>query len=214
MTRQKSQVEKFNAKRAKMNADTNIIKLKEVENNKPENKAKKIVKRYDLSTEDIFAIITRNSIGSFMHMWNNSMENVIRKSMKDEIRQIIREELRDAYRGMLRGMTDVENIISDEIKQVMQEEIRHAASTATLEPEIGKEKTKPVGKVLNNDKTEQLRQMIIEAAYQGHNPRIGSHFKKISPKHSTANQNFNKATKGVKNAWRTFVNEVLEEEGL
>jgi hypothetical protein len=127
MSERKSQLEKFNARMSKMKRDEQVIKQKELENSTVEKKAEKIAKQHGVSTEEIFAIITRESISGFVQLWNNSMESTIRETIRGEVREIIREvvqeQMIEAYKGIVKGMTDVESIVKEEMKNAAAETI-------------------------------------------------------------------------------------------
>jgi hypothetical protein len=126
----KSQLEKFQARMSKMKKDEHVIKQQELKNSTIEKKAEKIAKQHGVSTEEIFAIITRESIGGFVQLWNNSMETVLRETLRGEIREIIREVVREqmteAYKGIITGMMDVESIVREEMMNMVSDEKKPA----------------------------------------------------------------------------------------
>jgi gas vesicle protein len=214
MSNRKSQLEKFESKMAKKKRDEDAIKQSNVKGNTLEKRAGKIVKDFDLSTEDIFAIITRDSMGAFAKMWNNSMESVIRETIRTEIRQVIREELAAAYRGVIKGMTednisDISETIREEVDN-FKEEIQYAAYTAAEPKQETEQEEKTIKYTVKERDEKELKQLVIEAHYKNDvDPYSGKSFKSSGPRNNTLYQNFMKQNRGTKGVWKQFVLDVI-----
>src|SRR6185437_13322113 len=111
MTTRKSQLEKFDAKWGKQAADTAMLKREaakkaiELEEDYMA-KGEKIMEKVTKGTEEVFAVIARSGMETFIKTWNNSMENVIRETIRTEVRSMIQEEMQAAMKGMFAGMND------------------------------------------------------------------------------------------------------------
>jgi hypothetical protein len=208
--KRRSRVEVFNAKSSKKRSDEDAIKKHSLEKETVQDKAEKIAKEHGIDTEEIFAVITRESIGSFINLWNNSMESVIRETMRNEVKKIIQDELAAAYRGILKGIAPETEKIKEELAEEMKEEILIAASTSIKQTE-DKVEEKNVEYEVDDKHAEELKQMVIEGSYiSGCNPAVGLHFKRLGKKQSNEYQKFLNFNKGRKGAWKKFVEDVLK----
>ena len=199
-----SQLEKFKSRQAKMKTDTVVIKEQGLKNSTPEKQGEKIAKQHGLTTEDIFAVITRESMGPFIKMWNNSMENVIRETIRTEIRQIMQEEMVAAYKGIMKGlMPEIDIDIKEQVAEVIKEEIEPLIPFE--EPQLKETPNK-----LHIDKNVSLDQAIILLNEAGINPTVGATWTKQGGRFSTLYVNFMKDNKGIKGAWRNHVLSVLK----
>ena len=203
----KSQVEKFEARLGKIKKDEEVIKESEIRNNTPEKRAEKIAKNNGISTEDIFAIITRESINPFVKMWNNSMEDVIRETIRNEIKDLvsetIREELISAYKGFIRGMTNIETIekaIKEEVKETVHQTFTSNENITSIVEQNVKSDSSQYG---------ELNQYILNFAKEGGNPGNGKAFKSSSSRANGLYQKFIRHNKGIKGAWNEYVDLVL-----
>lgn len=101
----KSQVEKFLARQGKAKKDEEAVtKLKPKNITEKGADMMKTVKP-GTKTEDIVAAITHEGMSTFMKLWNNSMENVIRETIQKEVRAIVQEEMTAAIQGAVAGVT-------------------------------------------------------------------------------------------------------------
>lgn len=209
----KSQLEKFEARMAKAKMDEDVIKKSNIDNSTLEKTGEKIVKKYGLSTEDIFAIITRDSIGSFIHLWNNSMENVLRETLRTEIRDIvkdvIRDEMMEAYMGIIKGMGSIN------IKEIIKEETEDFIKNDLMT--VNREETDSIKKQVRRrskkmtDYRPELEAAIIDAKIKGFDPHKGSEFKNINSRNSSLYTYFMKDNKGIKGAWKKHVDNILND---
>lgn len=210
MTTTKSQLEKFHNRQAKMKVDEVAVQEDLLKNSTVKKQGQKVAEKHGISTEDIFAIITRESMGSFVKLWNNSMETVVRETLRTEVktimREIIQEEMVEAYRGIVKGMTSVEDIVKQEMEEIIREEI---IPTVT-KPSPTKEKRSYAKSKSPNAHSAELEQSIIEAFENGNKVLEGATFKKVKPRYSTLYQRFMKENKGVKGAWYNHVNNILD----
>ena len=199
--RRKTQVEKFNARFGKNWADEQAIKEGEIKNSKPEVKAEKLVKANGIDPEEIFAIVTRENIGLMNKLWNNSMENVIKETIKNEVKELVRETIREellsAYKGILKGMNN-ELIKNSEPLKEIEIAKREVATTVAKKYTVTKNK-------------DELIANIIKAKNEGINPSVGKTFKSLSGRHNGLYQRFMTENKGIKGAWKNFVQDVLNE---
>jgi hypothetical protein len=127
MTNRQSQVEKFNARAAKMKADAEAIRLaalkRSAELDNYEKEGERVMKEA-APTEEVFAVIARSGMESFMKVWNNSMETVIRETVRTEVRSMIQEELQAAMKGMFQGMNEaVTGVIKESVMPKVEEEL-------------------------------------------------------------------------------------------
>lgn len=236
-----SQVEKFQAreaKAAKHQKDEEVVRETELKNSTLDKRAGRVAKQYGYSTEDIFMIIARDSAQSWMKMWNNSMENVIRETIRQEVQPMIQEaiqqELASAVRGFIKGMTEFSQ---EQIAETVQEEIQIAVNpesqfknglqqlqekrTEAFESKLNemKQETDEYVKNLNLDvipveliADEKTRIAVIEAHQAGIDPVQVNKFKKFKPTCNTVYQRFTRKNKGIKGAWKQYVDSVIEYE--
>lgn len=204
--KRKSQVEKFNAKYAKARLDEEAVTVKKSKPVTLERRGEIAAASNGMNTEEIFAIIGRNSVEPFVKMWNNSMENVVRDSMRTEIkeivREVIREELVSAFNGLIRGMS-----CSNETE--IEKQVEAQVETKAEEQEI----EKPVVTMPKDEKQRkfynELDEAIITQHERGTNIYIGKIFKSTSSRNNTLYQKFLYHHKGVKGAWSTYIDYVL-----
>lgn len=113
MTGRKSQLEKFERRQAKARAIDHTI---------AETKAKAAMHQKDImekgvdvmketvnpnaGREDVFAVIARDSMETFVKTWNNSMETVIRETIRTEVTKMVQTEMESAMKGMFTGMNE------------------------------------------------------------------------------------------------------------
>jgi hypothetical protein len=126
-TGRKSQLEKFNARQAKAKAVDNMIAEQNakaaMQTKTIEEKGAEILKT-TTGREDVFAVIARDSMESFMKMWNNSMENVIRETVRTEVTAMIQTEMEAAMKGMFSGMQQaMESMVQSSLTQGKVEEV-------------------------------------------------------------------------------------------
>lgn len=197
------QVTKFNKRYAKDKEDEKAIVEKAIKNQTIEKAAIDIAKSKSVSTEDIFAVITRNSMESFINLWSNSMEDVIRKTVREEmkqVRQVIQEELVGAYTGIMKGMTEAKigGIINDEITSIIHEQ----------KPNEEKRKAR----TNKQPYLDELEKAILKAHSDGINVISGMSFKKSSSRNSGLYQRFYRENKGIKGAWNDHVQAILNKK--
>lgn len=127
-TGRKSQLEKFDRKMAKSQA---------IQHQEAETKAKAAIQKKDImeqgrevlktttGREDVFAVIARDSMESFMKLWNNSMENVIRETVRTEVTAMIQTEMEAAMKGMFSGMQQaMQSMVQSSLTQGKVEEVQ------------------------------------------------------------------------------------------
>lgn len=194
------QITKFNKRYGKDKEDEKVLIEKEMKNQTIEKSAEKIAKSKNVSTEDIFAIITRDSMKDFVNLWNNSMEEVIRKTIRTEIKKVIQEELVSAYTGIMKGMTEAKigGIINDEITSIIHEQ----------KPNNEKREKRAYKKPY----LDELEKAILKAHGDGINVEIGASFKKSSSRNSGLYQKFYRDNMGIKGAWADHVQAILNKK--
>lgn len=109
-TGRKSQLEKFNARQAKVTA----VQMQEreqaakaaVEQKDIMKQGEKIMKETTGTENNVFAVIARDSMESFIKTWNNSMENVIKETIRVEVQKVVQSELESAVRGVFDGLNE------------------------------------------------------------------------------------------------------------
>lgn len=217
MTGRKSQLEKFNSRVGKMHKDEEVIKKAEIKNSTVEKQAEKIVSKFGLSTEDIFAIITHESIGGFVKLWNNSMEDVVRKSMrtemKDIVREVIQEEMVSAYKGILRGINDFKSAVNIELEpeEVLEDNIVEfeleqkeykiqSVASVVAEPKVNK---------IIFDKSATAEEIIVKLHQEGIDPIKGKNMVLQGSKAITLYNTFMRNHKGERGAWKDYVLSIL-----
>lgn len=212
-----TQVEKFNARMAKMKRDEEVIETENFKNSTVKKVGEKIAEKHGVSTEDIFMIVTRDSMESFMNLWNNSLGNTLENSIKDVVREVIRDELLSAYKGILKGFeTEAPKTTEQSIQDLMPELFAVAATTAEVE-------RKPIMKDPNEQQFfdyickckyyDRLENAIKDAAGRGYDPTIGKDFKKVEPTYNTLYQKFMKDSKkfnAPRGTWKKFVGNILK----
>lgn len=221
MSNRKAQVEKFNARWGKIKKDESVIR--EAEAKRALEKKDIMEKGYDVlksvnpnaQTEDVFAVIARNSIGTFIDTFRNSIREMIREvvstEFKNVVREVVKSELQSAATGLIKGLSSIQDIIKEEMENIMQEEVENIGvtnnETTTMElPENDIVEVKS-GKI---DKKRELNALIIKAYQDGLDPRIGSKFKKYSSRANGLYQRFMIEYKGQRGAWKNYVESVLK----
>lgn len=193
--RRMTQVEKFQAKVGKGKGDEKAIYERQKKETLSE-KGAKIAHKKGMPSEDIFAIIGRDGMDTFVNMWNNSMETVIKETIREEIqpyiRQVVREELATAFSGIVRGLS------GDAPEVVEEPEVEEEPTVIYLEPREEEYKFYP-----------ELRELIWKFKASGGNPLIGKMFKMESSRNNGLYQMFMRKNKGTRGAWQQFVVETL-----
>lgn len=217
MSNRKSQVEKFNARWGKIKKDENVIR--EAEAKRALEKKDIMEKGYDVlksvnpnaETEDVFAVIARNSIGTFIDTFRNSIREMIREvvstEFKNVVHEVVKSELQSAVIGLIKGLSSIQGIVIEEIENIMQEEVANISKpTTTKLPENDVVEVK-TGKISNE---QELNSLIIQAYKDGLDPRIGSKFKKYSSRANGLHQRFMIEYKGQRGVWKNYVESVLK----
>lgn len=200
-----SQVEKFNSRYAKKKTDEIVIKDNNLKQSTPEKQGEKIAKKHGISTEDIFAVITRESLEPFIKMWNNSMESVIRETIRTEIRQVIQEEMVSAYKGIMKGMMpEVDIDLRQQVSNIIRNELVSDQVTVRVKEE---DSTK-----IHIDKKVTLEEAIILMKNNGIDPTVGVSWTKQGGRFATLYVTFMKKNKGIKGAWKEYVETVLSAD--
>lgn len=55
---------------------------------------------------EVFAVIARDAMETFIKTWNNSMENVIKETIRVEVKSVVQTELQEAVKGVFQGMNE------------------------------------------------------------------------------------------------------------
>lgn len=217
MSNRKARVEKFNARLGKIKKDENVIR--EAEAKRALEKKDIMEKGYDVlksvnpnaETEDVFAVIARNSISTFIDTFRNSIREMIREvvstEFKNVVHEVVKSELQSAVIGLIKGLSSIQGIVIEEIENIIQEEVGNINKHATKklpENDVVEVKT---DKISNKH---ELNSLIIQAYKDGLNPRIGSKFKKYSSRANGLYQKFMIEYKGQKGAWKNYVESVLK----
>lgn len=214
MTR-KTQLEKFSARNAKKRADVESEKASQIKNSTIEKVGGKIAEKHGITTEDIFAVITRESVVPFVNIWNNSMQATIRETIRSEIkavvREVVQEEMVAAYRGILRGLMPtiepkiVEDVVREEaVEDVIKEEI--VQTTVKLKSAVRRGSVK---KRTQAEYEEQLKTAILAAHSSGEEPKVAGKFKKLGSHQNGLYQKFMGQNRGKRNAWADYVNDII-----
>lgn len=147
MTR-KSQLEKFEARAAKKKADVDAIKkanMKQSANKTTMDKGADMMNtvKPGAKTEDIVAAITHEGMSTFIKMWSNSMENVVKETIRNEVRSIVQEEIQAAVKGVFTGITSAMTMMPElqklDIDAVLDEEVYREFDTPEHEHVMIKE---------------------------------------------------------------------------
>ena len=223
----KSQLEKFEARRAKARMDENVVAEGEIKASTLQETGKKVANEYGMSTEDIFMIIARDSVKAFVTMWENSTRNTVQETIRTEmatmVREAVREEMVAAFTGIVKGIMPaqdeiVKNIVKDEIKQATAEvaaTVQEQINPIIKQQSVTKEKRKPGPKRARTTPAqfyEELKYALLEYKEEGGDPTVGTPFKKSSSRNNGLYQKFNKLNAGQKGAWKTYVEKVLAGE--
>lgn len=138
-TGRKSQVEKFNKKWGAKEAETQMLREAEAKRSLEKDimkEGEKIMAKTTNNTEEVFAVIARSGMETFMKTWNNSMENVIRETVRTEVKsmvqQIVQEEMEAAVKGVFAGVNDA---MKDMFAAQMVEQVFRNPSIPTGEAE-------------------------------------------------------------------------------
>lgn len=198
----KTQVEKFQAKYGVKKKDEQVIKEKQIKKTIQE-KGAEIARNKNVNTEDVFAVIGKDSVDTFVKMWNNSMETVIKETIREEIkpliREIVREELISAFTGISRGLAG---------------DIKIEIETPTVSEETVEEEAQVIEEPEDFEELyfyDELREHIHMAKVKGIDPYMGSKFKKLSSRANGLYQTFAKHHKGRRGSWKRFVKLTLND---
>lgn len=220
-TGRKSQLEKFDAKMRKAQA----IQMQEAE-----AKAKESIRKQDImekgrdvmtkaggNSEDVFMVIARDAMQTFIKTWNNSMESVIRETVRNEVRTMVQEELQAAVKGVFAGinqaMVGMPQMMAEQVQEQVQEEVEErivgplsqrvqqeldAAKTGTLSEsvqdaletveKIKRGRTKSVDWSDAEATKEYMFSLLQEAEKMGVDITVGKRFKELGGKFNTAYQ--------------------------
>jgi imidazolonepropionase-like amidohydrolase len=149
------------------------------------------------------------------------------------IQETIQQELASAVRGFIKGMTEFSQ---EQIAETVQEEIQIAVNPESQFKnglqQLQEKRTEAFESKLNEMKQEtdeyvksfklndipvelvadeKTREMVAEAHQAGIDPVQVNKFKKYKPACNTVYQRFTRNNKGVKGAWRQYVETVLNE---
>lgn len=221
MSNRKSRVEKFNSRWGKIKKDESVIR--EAEAKRALEKKDIMEKGYDVlksvnpnaETEDVFAVIARNSIGSFIDTFRNSIREMIREvvstEFKNVVHEVVKSELQNTAIGLIKGLSSIQDIIREEMENIIQEEVSNnsLANNRVVAEELPKNKVVEV-KTEEISKEQELNLLIIQAYQDGLDPRVGSKFKKYSSRANGLYQGFMKKHKGERGAWKNYVESVLK----
>ena len=124
-TGRKSQVEKFNRKWGKEHLEAQVLKEAEIKRAQEDimTKGEKVMSKMTNNTQEVFAVIARDGMETFMKTWNNSMENVIRETIRNEVKALVQEEIEAAVKGVFAGINDAmkDMFVQQMVKSVMPE---------------------------------------------------------------------------------------------
>lgn len=217
MSSRKSQVEKFNARWGKIKKDENVIR--EAEAKRALEKKDIMKKGYDVlksvnpnaETEDVFAVIARNSIGTFIDTFRNSIREMIREvvstEFKNVVHEVVKSELQSAVTGLIKGLSSIQGIVIEEMENIIQEEAANISKSTTIKLPENDDVEVKTGKI---SKEQELNSLIVQAYKDGLDPRIGSKFKKYSSRANGLYQRFMIEYKGQRGAWKNYVESVLK----
>lgn len=178
------------------------------------------IKKKPVSTEDIFAVIARDSIGTLTQMWANNVQNTIIKTVREDVmpvfkeeiratvREVVQEELADAVQGIMRGI--VEGMMQGQVSIVPQQQ-----EEPVITPQEEEEEVKEV-KVYESAIDERIANLIMEAHKEiGAEVYAANKFKKVGSKFNSGYQAYmrdlGKQGKPTRGVWKLKVAEVLNK---
>lgn len=224
-------LDRWNRKYGKDKADESAVRRNWKPNQTVEEKGLEALKtaKPQATTEDVFAVIARDSMEPFVKLWTNSVESSVNKSfkeampmlraeMKDMVREVVQEVIQDemeqAIRGMVRGMT--ESIAS---LQQPQLHVVQPVNAPQVQEEVASEVSRP-SKRRGKGKyhtPERIKELVLKAYEQiGNDVYIVREFKKLGSDYSGAYQAHTRDNKVEGNAkrrngWQSYVASVLVE---
>ena len=223
-------LDRWNRRAGKNKADEQAMRKNWKPNKTLEEKGLEALKsvKPQATTEDVFAVIARDSMEPFMKLWTNSVESSVNKSfnevmpvlraeMKEMVREVVQEVIQDemeqAIRGMVRGIT--ESIAS------MQQPQLHVVQPVSAPQE---EEVAPVQQMVTRRRgkgkyhtPESIKRTIIKAYEQiGNDVYVVKRFKALGSEYSGAYQAHTRDNKiegndKRRNGWQSFVASVLVE---
>lgn len=220
----KSQLEKFELRMSKQRKDEEVVKETEVKNSTLEKRAGKVANQYGISTEDIFMIIARDSASTFLKMWNNSMENVVRETIQAEVRNVIQEELASAVRGFMKGLSMTNHEMDEEIEEEIEKQAPEIKPFLAFDSKLNEMKveTDDYVKILakHEEKADEngfiaddeMKEAIIQSHHMGIDVTSAVQFKNLYARNSTLYQRFVKNNAGRRGGWKTYSANVIAEE--
>ncbi len=219
-----SGLDRWNKRYGANKRDEEIIRAGKLKQKTEMEVAKEIVstiKKKPVSTEDIFAVIARDSIGTLTQMWANNVQNTIIKTVREDVmpvfkeeiratvREVVQEELADAVQGIMRGI--VEGMMQGQVSIVPQQQEQEPVIT----PQEEEEEVKEV-KVYESAMDERISNLIIEAHKEiGPEVYAANKFKKVGSKFNSGYQAYmrdlGKQGKPTRGVWKLKVAEVLNK---
>lgn len=223
-------LDRWNQRQGKNKADEQAIRRGKI-NKTVEEKGLEALKtaKPQATTEDVFAVIARDSMEPFVKLWTNSVESSVNKSfkeampmlraeMKDMVREVVQEVIQDemeqAIRGMVRGMTE-------SIASLQQPQLHVVPASTPQEKEV-----EPVKQMVTRRRgkgkyhtPESIKATIIKAYEQiGNDVYVVKRFKALGSEYSGAYQAHTRDNKipgndKRRNGWQQFVASVLVEHG-
>ena len=223
-------LDRWNQRQGKNKADEQAIRRNWNKQQTVEEKGLDVLKtaKPQATTEDVFAVIARDSMEPFVKLWTNSVESSVNKSfkeampvlraeMKDMVREVVQEVIQDemeqAIRGMVRGMT--ESIAS--LQQPQLHVVQPVSAPQVQEEEAPKQQiTRRRGKGKYHT-PESIKATIIKGYEQiGNDVYVVKRFKALGSEYSGAYQAHTRDNKiegndKRRNGWQQFVASVLVE---
>lgn len=216
-----SGLDRWNKRYGANKRDEEIIRQGKLKQKSEMEVAKEIVstiKKKPVSTEDIFAVIARDSIGTLTQMWANNVQNTIIKTVREDVmpvfkeeiratvREVVQEELADAVQGIMRGI--VEGMMQGQVSIVPQQQEQ--------EPVITPQEEEKEVKVYESAMDERISNLIMEAHKEiGSEVYAANKFKKIGSKFNSGYQAYmrdlGKQGKPTRGVWKLKVAEVLNK---
>lgn len=228
----KTGLERWNQREGKRKADEVAIRRGKATQQTVEEKGLDVLKQVkpQATTEDVFAVIARDSMEPFVKLWTNSVESSVNKSfkeampmlraeMKDMVREVVQEVIQDemeqAIRGMVRGMTESIASLQQPQLHVVQPVSAPQVQEVAPEPQMV---TRRRGKGKYHT-PESIKATIIKGYEQiGNDVYVVKRFKALGAEYSGAYQahtrdNKREGSDKSRNGWQSFVASVLVEHG-
>lgn len=132
----KSQLEKFEARQAKMNADSRAVHEAELKKKQDMINSIEEIKSSDLQgaggIKEAAAVFTQAGLEFFGSSFGNSVDRIIREVVPSIVRSVVQEEIKNFMDGMLTGVQrQLESEVNQIAKLMTQDTLKVAQSAPT-----------------------------------------------------------------------------------